>query len=382
MRHSNSTRVGPNNPTLRDEHHHVQEEHGTPQDNLTDVEQLTLAFMRREPWFADDPPNAPSEQADAGTARIIDYYRQNMEALSAELEQERAINQLKKEKNDKAAAVKHETQTKGPDDKSKDASSTSVQGNSSSSNVKTEPFPDYFESCEDENDPPVADREREEVYKLAMSKVYEETVRVRGTGSQVGAGSDVANDSALSEDTPTSAETYESNRPGTVDAGTDVQSFYDSEEDYDDFEEYSAGSSSSSASPASSSARRLMNHDNKEIADKARAIEGMRQLLNNCHIREPVRHLFHDLSLKVIRLETLIFHDENSASPEFLSAANTFEIRTIAIDITRYMTIVDNRLTELLEIVGGVYGRLRSIKKAGPMDVYLRYRWMTGEVLA
>lgn len=245
-------------------------------------------------------------------------------------------------------------------------------------NANSEPFPDYFESCEDDSDPPLPNSEREDAYNYAFSKVYEEANRFRGTGPRVEIDSNLTSESGT-----TDGSQNVTNRLHSVNTGIDSQSSTVHDES-------STGFSSVANRPPTPGPGRgrgrgslyLINYCDYSDSDKERVITVMRNLTFNPYPREPVRYHFHDLAHKVIRLENVIFHSQSSGHQEFLSASNTFEVMTLAYDITRYLTIVDNRLTMLLDTTGRVFSAVEHTYNDDTINDYVRYRRLTHEVLA
>lgn len=388
MGDSDSMRANPGTPKPSNGRLYVPEEHGTPQDNLTEVEKLTLTLMRGEPWFSDNPPNSPAEQKDAGTARILKYigssYAEKLEILGIETEQLIARNQReKKDKDRQSAMAKLEFRNEGlvsectecdaDDEKSEAVSSTPAQPNtptSSSSNADAEPFPDYFVSCEDDQDPPVVDSQREQAYNLAISKVYEEASRFRGIDSHLGAGSNLTNANGLPDYTTARTETAV-NGPLNDDTTTGEQTTEDN------------GDTQSSSQPSSSfPSPGPMYFINESQSDKVRIVDMMKSLLFSPRLRAPVKHRFEDLSNKVVQLEFTLFHNQSDVSQEFLSAADTYEVRNIATDITRYLTVVDNRLARLLDLAYGAYRLMGCTYRDDSINDYFRYRRLIHERLS
>ena len=100
----------------------------------------------------------------------------------------------------------------------------------------------------------------------------------------------------------------------------------------------------------------------------------MRSLLTSSNLRDHPKDCFYDLSNMVIRLEVVLFRSENVSPQEFLSAEDTYEIRLIASSITRYLSVVDNRLKDLLFVATRVHYILGDVFRDTSVNAFIRYR--------
>lgn len=229
---------------------------------------------------------------------------------------------------------------------------TSIEGSSSES--RTEPFPDYFESCEAE--PPEVNPQHEEAYNYAISKVVEEVIRFRDVDSRI--------------TTLPTFSTPESRRQ------TRLTVINEDDENNENTIEQRPNNSCVPHNPRQShvfSTRPNFFLDCRE-SEKLRVIEEMRRLITDPGIQNPPQTCFHDLTNMVIRLEVVLFRNESTSPQEFLSAGDTYEVKIIASAITRYLAVVDARLEELLDVGYRVHYILGDVSRDSSVNTFVRYR--------
>lgn len=231
---------------------------------------------------------------------------------------------------------------------------------SKSSESTTEPFPDYFESCE--TDPPIENIQQEQAYNYAISKVVEEVIRFREVDTRIATFPSFA-----------LRRSFDSSQHTQLEAIAEDQEY----EDISNNEHKPDNNSIRTHAPNEPHENRTSNTrlfiDCRE-SDKLRVIEEMRSLLTNSNLRDHPKDCFYDLSNMVIRLEVVLFRSENVSPQEFLSAEDTYEIRLIASSITRYLSVVDNRLKDLLFVASRVHYILGDVFRDTSVNAFIRYR--------
>lgn len=234
---------------------------------------------------------------------------------------------------------------------------------SSPPNSPTEPFPDYFESCE--ADIPLIDAEHERAYNYAISKVVEEVIRFREIDSRL-----LETPNFLNEDDQ-SART------------ADNEDESDDENESDEDGEDSSSNASSEGSQDSqgngvTSVLPVNERFSREHRDsyKLSALEAMRNMLNSPHLHFSVKTSFQELTNLVIRMETTLFRNWDDWNRGFLSAEDTNEIRLMATTITHYLAVVDSRLVDLLDVGRRVHHVLGVVSRDHNVNIFIRYRRM------
>ncbi|ODM14560.1 hypothetical protein SI65_10046 [Aspergillus cristatus] len=241
---------------------------------------------------------------------------------------------------------------------------SSIETPVESSELKTEPFPDYYESCE--MHPPVDIIQLEQAYNYAISKVVEEVIRFREVDPCIANPSFSSSDEEEEEPRPLLApiEEDEAEYQSTVEQNTN---------DVDKPQVPNEPSSSASPPPGMYASR--------EESDKMRVVDDMRRLLCGQYLGDGPRGVFHDFSYLIIRMGEILFVNKDSSPLHFMSAGATYDIKMIASVVTRYLAVVDARLIELLDVGSRVHYILGEVSRDMSVNFFIRYRRMLHVIL-
>ena len=239
---------------------------------------------------------------------------------------------------------------------------TPVKSTVKSSEPKTEPFPDYDESCEVY--PPVDFIQHEQAYNYAISKVVEEVIRFREVDPCI------ANPSFSSSD---DEEPRPLLAPIEEDEAEEQSTVEQHRSDVDEPQVPNEPSSSASPPPGMYASR--------EESDKMRVVDDMRRLLCSQYLGDGPRGVFHDFSYLIIRMGEILFRNKDSSPLHFMSAGATYDIKMIASVVTRYLAVVDARLVELLDVGSRVQYILGEVSRDMSVNFFIRYRRMLHVIL-
>lgn len=360
----------------------VLKDHLIPQNDVSEAGFRVLNHIRSESRFMTSQPCNPTEPLSEERQR---EYRASLASLLAgsleglaHCEQE-SISEGKSTKDGETIPeLNSQTEAEGHDGHEymdcdvdgEDSDKTSTAPinqviSSSPPESTTEPFPDYFESCETGS--PLVDPEREQAYNFAISKVVEEVIRFRDIDSRVTAFPNFP---------------VENGSPRTADNDENARN------DNDNNDSSNASNQNSPDSQEAQSPRGLWNFptntglfvDCRE-SDKLHVIEEMRRIVTDPRLHPSVKVCFQDLTNLVIRMEVVLFRNENSSPQEFLSAGDTYEVGLIATSIMRYLAVVDKRLNELLDVAPRVHFILGDVFRDHSVDAFIRYRRLVHVVL-
>lgn len=352
----------------------VLKEHLVPQNDLSDAGFRMLNHIRSEAKTVTAQQNTHEQPAYIDREKLEVHqreYRHSLAGLLADSLKSLAFCERQAASNNDGS---HQEQTPNhtKDNEREDEGLQPVSENgvhdhnpsetlneSKSSESTTEPFPDYFESCE--TDPPVENIQQEQAYNYAISKVVEEVIRFREVDTRIATFPSFA-----------PRRSFDSSQHTQLEAIAEDQEYEDNAND-----EQKPENSTRAHAPNEPHENRTLNTrlfiDNRE-SDKLRVIEEMRSLLTNSNLRDHPKDCFYDLSNMVIRLEVVLFRSENVSPQEFLSAEDTYEIRLIASSITRYLSVVDNRLKDLLFVATRVHYILGDVFRDTSVNAFIRYR--------
>ena len=240
---------------------------------------------------------------------------------------------------------------------------TPVESSVKSSGPKTEPFPDYYESCE--MYPPVDIGQHEQAYNYAISKVVEEVIRFREV------------DPCIANPSFSSSDEEEEPRPLLASIQEDEAEYQSTvEQNTNDIDELQVPiEPSSRASPPPGM------YASREESDKMRVVDDMRRLLCSQYLGDGPRGVFHDFSYLIIRMGEILFRNKDSSSLHFMSAGATYDIKMIVSVVTRYLAVVDARLVELLDVGSRVHYILGDISRDMSVNFFIRYRRMLHVIL-
>ena len=361
------------------------------QNEVSDTGFHVVNHMGSEPVQSNTPaePESETEGLRAYRQSLVGLLASNLESLAR---CERLCNGITENTNANGEAISESglsvTEDEGhddsldcddcdADDEDSDLASTATApvGNnepSSPPNSPTEPFPDYFESCE--TDLPLTDAEHEQAYNYAISKVVEEVIRFREIDSRL-----LETPNFLNEDDQ-SARTADSENENN----NDNESSGENESDEDD-EDISSNASSegsldsqdvqgnevSSVLPVN---ERFSREDRNSY--KLSALEAMRDMLNSPRLHMSVKTSFQELTNLVIQMEAALFRNWNDWHQGYLSAEDTNSIRLMATNITHYLAVVDSRLVDLLDVGRRVHHVLGVVSRDDDVNVFIRYRRM------
>lgn len=240
------------------------------------------------------------------------------------------------------------------EDGSNDQSERDHASSIESSEPKTEPFPDYFESCE--MSPSVDNVQYEQAYNYAISKVVEEVIRFREVDPCI------ANPSFSSE---------EEQSPATI----EVEQKTSEQEPTDDNEAQASIEPNAGSSPPPEM------YASREESDKMRVVDDMRRILASPYLADSAKGVIHNMSYLVIRMGEILFRNRDSSPHAFMSAGATYDIKMIASEVTRYLAVVDTRLVELLDVGSRVYYILGEVSRDTSVNAFIRYRRMIHVIL-
>lgn len=196
----------------------------------------------------------------------------------------------------------------------------------------SEPFPEYYESCEANSQ--VVDKTQEEAYNYAISKVIEEVIRFREVDSSIAA-------------LPTPPDSQ------IICAKEDRKEGDGSER-----------------IPTSREANKLI------------SFQDLTQLLIDPGLKPSTQQRFMGLTNMVIRMEFLLFRKDGLKPPgPSLTNRDLLELNIMASEIMRYLSTVDHKLRELVDIGRRVAFILSEIAKERHISTWIRYRRMTQVVI-
>ena len=352
----------------------VLKEHLVPQNDLSDAGFRMLNHIRSEAKTVTAQQNTHEQPTyiDRGKLEVHQReYRHSLAGLLADSLKSLAFCERQAANNNDGSYQEkppnhtedNEGEDKGPQPVSEngihDRNSSDKPNESKSSESTTEPFPDYFESRE--TDPLVDNIQQEQAYNYAISKVVEEVIRFREVDTRIATFPSFA-----------PRRSFDSSQHTQLEAIAEDQEYEDNV--------------NNEQKPDNSTRTHVLNepHENRTLntrlfidcreSDKLRVIEEMRSLLTSSNLRDHPKDCFYDLSNMVIRLEVVLFRSENVSPQEFLSAEDTYEIRLIASSITRYLSVVDNRLKDLLFVATRVHYILGDVFRDTSVNAFIRYR--------
>lgn len=203
-----------------------------------------------------------------------------------------------------------------------------------------EPFPDYYESCE--NNPQFIDKEREEAYNYAISKVIEEVVRFREVGPSI---TDLSS-------------------PNSQIISTSVNSNHSASS--------SEGDNPTEAwKPASRS----------EI-HKVTAFNEMTRILARPDMKPNLRKRFMGITNMVIRMEYLLFNKYRPMVDGLVvSDRDLWELNIMAMESVKYLSSLDNKLRVLIDDTYRVQCCLNALNKEEDVSLETRYQRMAQVVI-
>lgn len=240
---------------------------------------------------------------------------------------------------------------------------TPVASTVESPGPKTEPFPDYDESCE--LCPPVDFIQHEQAYSYAISKVVEEVIRFREV------------DPCIANPSFSSSDHKEEPRPLLApieeDEAEEQSTVEQNPSDVEEAQVTDEPTSSASQSPGMYASR--------EESDKMRVVDDMRRLLCSQCLGDGPRGVFHDFSYLIIRMGEILFRNKDNSPLHFMSAEATYDIKIIASVVTRYLAVVDARLVELLDVGSHVHYILGEVSRDMSANFFIRYRRMLHVIL-
>ena len=352
----------------------VLKEHLVPQNDLSDAGFRMLNHIRSEAKTVTAQQNTDEQPTYIDREKLEAHqreYRHSLAGLLADSLKSLAFCERQAASNNDGSHQEHTTnhskdnegEYKGLQPISEngihDQDSSERPNESKFSESTTEPFPDYFESCE--TDPPVDNIQQEQAYNYAISKVVEEVIRFREVDTRIATFPSFA-----------PRRSFDSSQRTQLEAIAEDQEYEDSANN-----EQNPNNLTRAHGPNGPHENRTLNTrlfiDCRE-SDKLRVIEDMRSLLTSSNLREHPKDCFYDLSNMVIRLEVVLFRNENVSPQEFLSAEDTYEIRLIASSITRYLSVVDNRLKDLLFVATRVHYILGDVFRDTSVNAFIRYR--------
>lgn len=352
------TAAGPSQPTYKSRAPVLLKEHLLPHNDVSEVGLRMLNHIRNESRLATAHQSAPGQASTCGNHQVMESQCECRKSLTGLLvdsldglafcEQEVASIDYVQNGNECSSHLEDDAHGPVSKDSSYQDATASIEGSSSGS--RTEPFPDYFESCE--TVPPEVNPQHEEAYNYAISKVVEEVIRFRDVDSRI--------------TTLRTFSTPESRRQTRLTVINE-----DDENDENTIEQRCVPHNPRQSHVFSTRPSFFL--DCRE-SEKLRVIEEMRRLITDPEIQVSPKSCFHDLTNMVIRLEVVLFRNESTSPQEFLSAGDTYEVKMIGSAITRYLAVVDARLEELLDVGYRVHYILGDVSRDTSVNTFVRYR--------
>lgn len=208
--------------------------------------------------------------------------------------------------------------------------------------TKSEPFPDYYESCE--NNPQIIDKEHEAAYNYAISKVVEEVIRFREV------------DSSITELPPLDVLTPR------------VTEYLNS---LAEFEASTSEPNTSTATWEPSTETQLR---------KITTLQDITVLLERNDLKETTRQRFTALTNLIIRMEFLLFR-QNGPGPNqdelTLNDADLWELNTMTKEMIKFLSTVENQLQSLVEDCVRVAYILCEVKGEPYVTAWTKYKQMS-----
>lgn len=200
-----------------------------------------------------------------------------------------------------------------------------------------EPFPDYYESCE--TNPQLADEAQEKAYNHAISKVVQEVIRFRDVDDTI---------TSLPSPGSQAASWKENTETGKRDGEN----------------------ASDECRPGS------------QDANKRASFEYLTQLLSDPNLKSSTQQRFMGITNMVIRMEYLLFRQHGLKPPELsLTERDLWELNIMASEIVRYLSTVDEKLQELVDVGHRVAFILSEVAKDRQVSMWVRYRRMAQVVI-
>ncbi|OJJ47078.1 hypothetical protein ASPZODRAFT_166327 [Penicilliopsis zonata CBS 506.65] len=243
---------------------------------------------------------------------------------------------------------------------------------------QVEPFPDYYESCE--NNVQLMDKEHEAAYNYAISKVAEEVIRFRDIDSRVASFPDFP---------PQTADPALSETPQTLTVKKEAVL-------QPEMGEKSPGADATETATTRGSQNQTPSPDIEEEIDSPswlynsiRAshlhvlLDEVRFLLANPRLKLPIRRRFTAMTNMVIRMNYIIFQQETRVPIRFFLAEekDLSEIKILATEIIKYLAIIDLQLQEQVDVAVRVRYILSEIEKDNDISAYTRYQRMAQVVM-
>lgn len=241
---------------------------------------------------------------------------------------------------------------KSPDDGGEDGKATKSDndGNNSGTlqvsstltdDTKSEPFPDYYESCE--KNPQLIDKEREEAYNYAISKVVEEVIRFREVDASI-------------TDLPS----------------PDSQIF--------GMTDYISGGQGAGSSGGNTPAEEWRPASRSEI-HRVASFNDMTRILSRSDLKPNLRQRFIGITNMVVRMEHLLFRQHRSMPDDLiLTNRDLWELNVMATETVRYLSILGNKLQDLVDDAYRVAFILNEISK-DKVSSLTRYQRMAQVVM-
>ncbi|KAA8646903.1 hypothetical protein EYZ11_012616 [Aspergillus tanneri] len=274
----------------------------------------------------------------------------------------------------------------------------------------TEPFPDYYESCE--GDAPLVDEAHEQAYIYAVSKLAEETIRFGEIASSdpsmtpfAARAASPGNISTQPEQASTMDSFYPRSLPSRFPGDQGPQNNVMPPFAMQNFAPTYPCSNQpvqqgavymnapipqtgpavvvqpgevvpAAAIPAVSNEaiqrRRVAGEERKSAA-----IEEMRFLLSHEGIRVDLRKRFMDMSNMVLRMDWLLFGNLNAPDSVFLAAEVITEVQSIAAPLVHYLSFLDERLQVEVRDAELVKTSLANVARDQNMTPEVRFRNLT-----
>ena len=203
-------------------------------------------------------------------------------------------------------------------------------------NTAGEPFPDYFESCETNSQR--IDRDHEQAYNYAISKVVEEVIRFRDVDASI-----------IALPSPTESPNSPSEPPPGV---------------------ATAGERARSWRPMSAAEM-----------EKHNALEDMKLGLADPTLKPNIQQRFMAMANLVLRLEYLLFRQHGPRPQLLLTERDLWEANTMAGEIVRYLITIDEKLQALVDDAYRVGYIMSEISKDARATTWVRYRRMANVVM-
>lgn len=222
----------------------------------------------------------------------------------------------------------------------------------------TEPFPEYYKSCETQE--AHADKQVEKAYEIAISKVCEEVIRFREVSSDV-----------------------TSPPPFTMEDVANYPSFKGKQ-----------GCATRSDSPvppsfhmdSEVSAPQLSEHSDAEPRPglaipeerKKDVLEEIRIMVNSDRMKPATKRRFVAMCNIILRIEYLLFrrHQTPVDPVSFLTGEEVEEVMYLAGEIIKYLTIIDNILLQELDYAQRVQHSIKYIAEDTSYNVVTRFKNM------